>query len=253
MLFGLLPALRSTRPDLTPSLKPGVTGNGKRRRLFGRSSLVVGQVAGSLLMLILASQCFRGAAIVLAEPTGFRTEHLLTATFDPSLARYTAPKPTNSNRQLLDKTRALPAVRAAALTEAVPMLPGGSTIRVLPEGYQLPAGATAASVSADSVSEDYFTALDIPSLPDARSLSQIAPTRPWWPSSTSSSPTSIFQPERGGQALPRGRRRRQSTGRANRRHRPAEQVLLRHRTAGGLRVLTDRTATANLDGPLLPA
>jgi hypothetical protein len=63
---------------------------------------------------------------------------------------------------LLERSRQLPGVRAAALTEVVPMLPGGSQLRIVPEGYQLPAGASAASVVAASVSEDYFTALDIP-------------------------------------------------------------------------------------------
>ncbi len=163
VLFGLLPALRSTKPDLTPALKPGVTGNGKRRRFFGRSSLVVGQVAASLLLLVLATQCFHGASVVLASPTGFRTDHILTATFDPSLARYTREQTSEFYRHLLDRSHELPGVRAAALTEMVPMLPnGGSQLRIVPEGYQLPAGATAASVVSSAVSEDYFTALDIP-------------------------------------------------------------------------------------------
>jgi predicted permease len=162
VLFGLLPALRSTKPDLTPALKPGVTTTGKRSRFFGRSTLVVAQVAGSLLLLVLATQCFHGAAIVLAQPTGFRTDHILTASFDPSLARYTHAQTDEFYRRLLDRARELPGVHTATLAEVVPMLPGGSALRVVPEGYQLPAGAAAATVVADSVSEDYFKALDIP-------------------------------------------------------------------------------------------
>jgi predicted permease len=162
VLFGLLPAVRNTKTDLTPALKPGTTGNGRRRRFFGRSALVVAQVAGSLLLLVLASQCFRGASIVLAQPTGFRTDHILTANFDPSLARYTPAQTDEFYRQLLDKSRTFPGLRAASLTSAVPMLPGGSLLRIVPEGYQLPAGAQAASVVASTVSEDYFKALNIP-------------------------------------------------------------------------------------------
>jgi predicted permease len=162
VLFGLLPAVRNTKTDLTPALKPGTTGNGRRRRFFGRSALVVAQVAGSLLLLVLASQCFRGASIVLAQPTGFRTDHILTANFDPSLARYTPAQTDEFYRQLLDKSRTFPGLRAASLTSAVPMLPGGSLLRIVPEGYQLPAGAQAASVVASTVSEDYFKVLNIP-------------------------------------------------------------------------------------------
>jgi len=162
VLFGLVPAVRNTKSDLTPALKPGTSGNGKRRRFVGRSALVVAQVAGSLLLLVLASQCFKGASIVLAMPTGYRTDHILTANFDPSLARYTPAQTDQFYRQLLDKSRALPGIRAASLTSEIPMLPGGLVLRVAPEGYQLPSGAQAASVVASLVSENYFDVLNIP-------------------------------------------------------------------------------------------
>jgi predicted permease len=162
VLFGLLPAVRNTKTDLTPALKPGTAGSGRRHRFFGRSALVVAQVAGSLLLLVLASQCFRGASIVMAQPTGFRTDHILTANFDPSLARYTPAQTDEFYRQLLDKSRTFPGLRAASLTSSVPMLPGGGLLRIVPEGYQLPAGAQAASVVSSTVSEDYFNVLNIP-------------------------------------------------------------------------------------------
>ena len=162
VLFGLVPAVRNTKADLTPALKPGTAGTGKRGRFLGRSALVVAQVAGSLLLLVLASQCFKGASVVLAQPTGYRTDHILTANFDPSLALYTTAQTDEFYRHLLDKSRALPGVRAATLASDVPMLPGGILLRLVPEGYQLPAGAQAASVVANLVSEDYFNVLNIP-------------------------------------------------------------------------------------------
>ena len=88
LLFGLVPALQAIKPDLTPALKAGSVETGKRSRLLGRNALVIGQVAASLL-LILASQAYRGAAIVLASLAGFRTDHLLTAT---STVRWRAPR-----------------------------------------------------------------------------------------------------------------------------------------------------------------
>ena len=162
ILSGLVPAFRSSRPDLSVALKPGTANGGKRRQLLGRNSLVIGQVAGSLLLLVFATQAYRGVDVLLSAPAGFRTDHLLTATFDPSLARYTPEKTADFYRRLLDRARTLNGVRTAALAEAVPFLPGGNPDRVIPEGYRLPAGTEAVSVMTDTVSGDYFTSMGIP-------------------------------------------------------------------------------------------
>src|SRR5580700_6763671 len=89
LLFGLAPALQSTKPDLVPALKSGKADDGKRRRFVGRNTLVVAQVAGALLLLVFATQAYRGSSILLSRPAGFRTSHLLMASFDTTLARYT--------------------------------------------------------------------------------------------------------------------------------------------------------------------
>jgi predicted permease len=162
ILFGLAPAFRGSRPDLSSALKPGIAGGGKRRQFVGRNALVIAQVAGSLLLLVLATQSYRGVEFLLAAPAGFRTDHLLTATFDPSLARYTPAKTAEFYQRLLERARALGGVKSAALTEGVPFLPDGNPERVIPEGYRLPAGVEAVSVISDVVSEDYFTSMGIP-------------------------------------------------------------------------------------------
>jgi len=162
VVFGLIPALRSTRNDLTPALKPGGLDAGKRRQFRGRNSLVVVQVTGSLLLLILASQAYRGVSILLSSPLGFRTDHILSATFDPALARYSPAQTQEFYKRLLDRARTLPQVNSAAISEVVPLLEGGNPIRAVPEGYQLPAGTDAVSAISDAVSEDYFTTFDIP-------------------------------------------------------------------------------------------
>jgi putative ABC transport system permease protein len=58
ILFGLVPALQSTKPELALALKAGPLGDGKRRRFRGRNALVIAQVAGSLLLLICATQTY---------------------------------------------------------------------------------------------------------------------------------------------------------------------------------------------------
>ena len=162
-LFGMAPALQSTRPDLVPALKSGPAGGGKRRRFLGRNLLVMGQVAGSVVLLVFATQAYRGASVLLSSPTGFRTDHLLMASFDPSLARSTAPQAQAFYRQLLEGVRTLTGVRSAALSQAAPIAPAGvNTIRVVPEGIPLPPGAEAATILSTIVSDGYFTATGIP-------------------------------------------------------------------------------------------
>jgi predicted permease len=162
VLSGLAPAFRSSRPDLSTALKPGSADGGKRRLLFGRNALVVGQVAASLLLLVLATQLYRGVEYLLSAPPSFRTDHLLTATFDPSLARYTPAQTAEFYKHLLERARSLGGVKTAALAEALPYIPGGTQDRVVPEGYRLPAGTEAVSAITDTVSEDYFSSIGIP-------------------------------------------------------------------------------------------
>ena len=162
IVFGLAPALQSTHPDLVPALKSGKSDDGKRRRLLGRNTLVIGQVAAALLLLVFATQAYRGASIVVSRPPGFRTDHLLMASFDTTLARYTPDQAKRFFKPLLERVRDLPGVKAAALTQAVPMLPGGDTSRLVPEGVKLPPGTEAVSVISNTVSDSYFDALNVP-------------------------------------------------------------------------------------------
>jgi predicted permease len=162
LLFGLAPALQSTKLDLVPSLKSTGGAGGKRRRLLGRNALVVVQVAGSLVLLVIATQAFRGAQLTLSSPAGFRTSHLLMASFNPSLARDSKEQTKQFYRQLLDQARTLPGVKSAALAQAMPMVPASPGIRVIPEGVPLPPGAEGVQVFSNTVSEGYFGTIAVP-------------------------------------------------------------------------------------------
>ena len=71
LVFGLAPALQCSQPDLVPALKSGKSDDGKRRRLLGRNALVIAQVAGALLLLVFATQAYRGASIVMSRARRF--------------------------------------------------------------------------------------------------------------------------------------------------------------------------------------
>jgi macrolide transport system ATP-binding/permease protein len=161
ILFGLAPALQSTQTDLVSALKSGGAAPGKRRRFLGRNALVITQVSASLLLLVVATQAYRGSRIILSSPAGFRTDHLLMASFNPALARDSTEQTTEFYRRLEERARALPGVKSAALAQAMPMVPASPAIRVIPEGVQLPTGTEAVSVFSNTVSDSYFRTLGL--------------------------------------------------------------------------------------------
>ncbi len=160
-LFGLVPALRSTRPDLVPALK-AVNGGDTKRRLWGRNTIVIGQVALSLVLLIVAGVLVEGFHGELAQGPGFRTDHLFLMSLDPGLVHYTEPQRNDFYRKLLDRTRLAPGVASAALCSNVPLSMGGNGTKVVPEGTQLRAGQEASDVFNNVVSDGYFETMQIP-------------------------------------------------------------------------------------------
>ncbi|MBZ5670060.1 MAG: ABC transporter permease [Acidobacteriia bacterium] len=162
VLFGLAPALQGTQTDLVPALKAGGAAPGKRRRFLGRNALVMAQVAGSLLLLVIATQAYRGAMIILSSPAGFRTDHILMASFNPALARDSTEQTKEFYRRLQEQARTLSGLKSAALAQAMPMVPASPAIRVIPEGVQLPTGTEAVSVFSNTVSDGYFRTLGVP-------------------------------------------------------------------------------------------
>lgn len=85
VLFGLVPAVQASRADLVGGLKAG-SDSRRGHRLWGRNVLVIGQVALSLVLAMVAAMLYRGLQSKLTAGPGFRTDHLLLMSFDPELA-----------------------------------------------------------------------------------------------------------------------------------------------------------------------
>jgi predicted permease len=160
-LFGLTPALQTTRMDLVSSLKAADADSGGKRRLWGRNSIVAGQVALSLVLLIVSAVLLQGFHDELQQGPGFRTDHLWLTSLDTAPIHYTDDQTSRFYKDLLNKTRLSPAVRSAALMSSIPLL-GGSGVAVVPEGYTLPRGQESLSIGASYVSDGYFATLGIP-------------------------------------------------------------------------------------------
>ena len=161
LLFGLAPAMRATRPDLVKSLKAADADSGGKKRFWGRNAIVAGQVALSLVLLVVSAVMLQGFRDQLQQGPGFRTDHLFLTSFDTQLAHYSEEQTTQFYQKLLDQTRSAPGVRSAALTSVMPMI-GGDSVDVVPEGYQLPNGQHALPIFDTYVSDGYFQTLGIP-------------------------------------------------------------------------------------------
>jgi len=162
IVFGLVPAIHSTRSDLVSALKAGSMDQA-RKRWLGRHALVVVQVAGSLVLLVAATQMFKGFSYALAHHPGFRKDHLLMMTLDPTLIRYSPAQTEQFYRTLIERTRSLSGVKSAALAYTIPFAMQYQEA-VAPEGYQFPKGKESEVVGANLVDENFFSTFGVPLL-----------------------------------------------------------------------------------------
>jgi predicted permease len=159
VLFGLVPAIQATRTDLTAVMKAGDSVAPGRRRRWGRPLLVGGQVAVSVVLLVVALFMYRGFRGELAKGPGYRTDHLVMMTFDPGLVRYNRAQSAQFFEQVAERARAVPGVKTVAMATSVPMNNDVGAVTVVPEGYQFPAGKDSATILSADVDEHYFDAL----------------------------------------------------------------------------------------------
>ncbi len=156
LLFGLAPAIQTTRTNLASALKSATAVAPGRRRLWGRNLLVSAQVAISLVLLTVSTTLFRSFHEELRQDPGFRTDHLLTMTFDPTLVHYSEPQTQQFFRDLVDRARAVPGVKSAALASFVPFNPELNGVSIAPESYQFPQGKDSVDVFSSTVDDHYF-------------------------------------------------------------------------------------------------
>jgi len=124
ILFGLVPALQSSKPDLISALKEAAgasSGGGHVSRLRLRSVLVTVQIALTLVLLISAALCLRTLRNAQAINVGFAYENLLTARLDLGRQGYSEEQGRGFYRQLLERAGSMPGVDSASLALSVPL------------------------------------------------------------------------------------------------------------------------------------
>jgi putative ABC transport system permease protein len=162
VLFGLVPAMQASRPDLYEELTGGAGSSlspSKARRLAS-NLLVVGEIALSLLLLVGAGLLLKDFVRLRNVDVGVRPGGVWTAAVQLPEASYgKSPQQVEFARALLEKARHIPGVDAAALADHLP-LEGGSNSYIKVRGQ--PSGPMAGPlVERHNVSPEYFRAIGI--------------------------------------------------------------------------------------------
>jgi len=163
VLFGLLPAIQASRPQVSDTLKEttrgGTTGHRGHRV---RAALIVGEVALSVALLIGAGLLIRSFVRVQQVQPGLQVDGLVTMRVNLPRTTYNdGAKSRAFYDRLLPQLAALPGVQAVGTSSGVPLTPGSTSTELKFPGRILPAGVPA---SADwrLVSPGYFHTLGIP-------------------------------------------------------------------------------------------
>jgi putative ABC transport system permease protein len=162
LVFGLVPALQGSMSSVGAALKESagqLTASPRRARI--RQTLVVAQVALSLLLLVSAGLFLRTLQNAQELDPGFSTRTGLLASIDLLPAGYDAPRGRAFFRDLLARVRELPGVEAASVATKVPLGFGGnSDTGASIEGY-IPAPNEEISIYYNRVGSDYLRTMGI--------------------------------------------------------------------------------------------
>jgi putative ABC transport system permease protein len=164
ILFGLVPALHASKPDLLHSLKDesGAVGFSRHRSRL-RNTLVISQIALSIILLIAASLFTRTLLNKQAIDPGFNTENALLMSVDLGLQGYNRERGLAFFNELSQKVNAVPGVKASALAMVVPINPGGMRSTATVEGY-VPQKGEDMNINQNIVTPTYFETMGIPIL-----------------------------------------------------------------------------------------
>jgi predicted permease len=161
VLFGLAPALRATRLDLNAEFQGGARtlGSGGRSRLA--QTLMVVQIALSLVLLVSTALFIRTLRNIQAVGAGFNRSQLVQFRVDAAPAGYTEEQQTAVQARILERLQRVPGVRDATFT-SVPILNRGrwnGTINL--PGFTPPPGTTLQS-HFNAIAPNFFAALQLP-------------------------------------------------------------------------------------------
>ncbi len=159
--FGLAPAFAATKADVAPTLKEGGVAHMRAYRKFGmRNMLVVGQVAGSLTLLLVTGFMVLGYGTMASANANFDTRTMYLFSIDPVRDGYSPEQAASFFEKLPDRLRSVGAVEAVALASGPPFEQqlGSSDLTTIPGADKT--ATTLKSVAKTMIGPGYFATLN---------------------------------------------------------------------------------------------
>jgi len=162
IVFGLVPAIQSSRPDLVAELKEKANAPSGSSGIFGlRGLLVATQIALSLVALIGAGLFLRSLQNAQRIDPGFDSEHLAVMTFDLGAQGYTEERGRQFCRSTIERASSVAGVSAATLSNNIPLFQGGFSRTVFLEGQDVTDRRSGRLVQVNIVGSKYFETFGI--------------------------------------------------------------------------------------------
>jgi putative ABC transport system permease protein len=161
IVFGLVPALRASSPNLTEFMKEGrgTTAGSAHQRL--RGALVIAETTLGLTLLVIAGLLLRSFHRILSVDPGMDTHNVLTINFDLPDKKYNEKQQIDFYTQLLPRLQALPGIASVAAVTPLPLSGNGSIITFEIEGRPVPK-SDEPSADIKIITPNYFHTLSVP-------------------------------------------------------------------------------------------
>ena len=162
ILFGVAPAMHSTRADPGPIMKEGTRGTGRSSHTLDRT-LVVAQVAFSVVLVTSAGLCLRTLQKLWKVNIGYDRENVLMLSVDAKLAGYPSDRAGSVYREILRRLQGLPGVKSASASIVRPVDDQFNLLDRVDEidGRRLPQ-SSAIRVAWNAISPGYFSTVSTP-------------------------------------------------------------------------------------------
>jgi predicted permease len=162
VVFGLIPALQASKPELNRTLREeaGNLSGGTKHARF-RKGLVVAQVALSMLLVAGAGLFARSLYNLKTLDTGFQVDNLITFNIDPALNGYDQTRIKRFYEQALQDIRQIPGVQSASLAQVAALTGNASSRTIQVQGYE-PKPDENLNPWTNEVATDYFRTMGMP-------------------------------------------------------------------------------------------
>ncbi len=163
VLFGLAPAMQSTKPAIAPTLRDEA-GTGRQRRFGLRNGLIALQVAVSMILLVGGGLFLRSLGAAQNVDPGFSTREAGIVYMDLAASAISPDEYGPLAQEIAGRARSLPGIEAVTVARDIPLALGGNNDIVTIPGVDPPPGADYHRITSNQVDTGYFETMGIPLL-----------------------------------------------------------------------------------------